>query len=437
MIMKKWFVVMLASTLLLTGCAGGKGTDAGTADSDDKGSVNAKKEITVWAWDPKFNIAALEVAKETYQKINPDVNVKVIEYAQPDTIQKLNTGLNSGTTKGLPNIILMEDYRAQGFLSSYPDAFYDLTNVLKVSDFADYKIGPTSYAGKQYGVPFDSGVTGMYYRTDYMEEAGYKSEDLQNITWDQFIEIGKKVKEKTGKFMISTDPNDLGILRVMMQSAGSWYLQEDGTTPNLKDNAALKESLRVYKEMMDAGIMTIHSDWSQMLAGFNSGNVASVVQGNWITPSVKAEASQAGKWAVASTPSISNIPGAVNTSNLGGSSWYVLNMDNADVAADFLAKTLGSDVDMYQKLYSDIGVIGTFIPGTQGAAYSEGDAYFNGQKIAEDFAKWTNEIPKVNYGIHTYAIEDIMKVELQNYLNGQPLDTILANAQKQAEAQLK
>lgn len=437
MILKKLMAIIMASVLLLAGCSSGSKDAANKPGASGDDSGKATKEITVWAWDPKFNIAALEIAKEAYAKINPDVKINIVEYAQPDTIQKLNTGLNSGTTKGLPNIILMEDYRAQGFLQSYSDAFYDLSGVIKASDFADYKIGPTSYDGKQYGVPFDSGVTGLYYRTDYLEQAGYTAKDMENITWEKYIEIGKKVKEKTGKFMMSTDPNDLGILRVMMQSAGSWYMKEDGKTPFLAGNEALKESLEVYKQMMDEGIMTIHSDWSQMLAGFNSGNVASIVQGNWITPSVKAEASQAGKWAVAATPRLTKNPNATNSSNLGGSSWYVLNTDGADVAADFLAKTFGADVDFYQKLLTDVGAIGTFTPASSGPAYKSGDDYFGGQNITADFAEWTNAIPKVNYGIHTYAIEDIMKVELQNYLKGKDVDQVLNDAQKQAEAQLK
>lgn len=43
-----------------------------------------------------------------------------------------------------------------------------------------------------YGVPFDSGATGFYYRTDYLEQAGYSTADLEDITWNEFIEIGKK-----------------------------------------------------------------------------------------------------------------------------------------------------------------------------------------------------------------------------------------------------
>lgn len=194
---KKLLSVMLASVVLLSACSSG-GTKNETGNSGSEGS-SKPQEITVWAWDPAFNIAAMNVAKEAYAKVNPDITVNVVENAQADIVQKLNTGLNSGSTKGLPNIVLIEDYRAQSFLQAYPDSFYELTDVVKAADFADYKIGPTSVDGKQYGVPFDSGVTGMYVRTDYLEQAGYSLDALQDIDWKQYIEIGKAVKEKTAK----------------------------------------------------------------------------------------------------------------------------------------------------------------------------------------------------------------------------------------------
>ena len=77
--------------------------------------------------------------------------------------------------------------------------FHELTGSFKADDFAQYKIAPTSLDGKNYGLPFDTGVTGLYVRTDYLEKAGYTVEDLQNIDWNKYIEIGKKVKEATGK----------------------------------------------------------------------------------------------------------------------------------------------------------------------------------------------------------------------------------------------
>ena len=429
--MKKMAALLLACVLVLTACS------SGSKENKDAGGNGEAKEITIWAWDPAFNIAALNIAKETYNAKHPDVKINIVEYAQPDIIQKLNTGLNSGTTKGLPNIVLIEDYRAQGFIQSYTDSFYDLSGKVKPEDFADYKIGPTSLDGKQYGVPFDSGVTGMYVRKDYLEQAGYKPEDLKDIDWKQYIEIGKKVKEKTGKQFITLDPNDLGILRMMVQSAGVWYLKEDGTTPDLAGNAALKESFELYKEMMDSNIVRIHADWSQFVSGMNNGDVVTVPTGNWITPSIKAEASQSGKWAVVPPPKLPNNAESVHASNLGGSSWYVMNVPGSETAADFLAETFGSDVDMYQKLLTEIGAIGTLKAAAGGEAYGRADEFFGGQKIVSDFSEWTKEIPKVIYGVHTYAVEDILIVEMQNYLNGKDLDKALADAQAQAEAQLK
>ncbi|MBP1963012.1 ABC transporter substrate-binding protein [Paenibacillus aceris] len=433
---KKLSAVLLSSLLLLSACSSNSGNTTNTAKPSDQ-ATSGTKEITVWAWDKNFNIAAMKLAQEAYAKDHPDVKINIVEYAQDDIIQKLNTGLNSGTTSGLPNVVLIEDYRAQSFLKAYPDSFQDLSSSIKASDFADYKIGSTSLNGKQYGLPFDSGVTGLYVRTDYLQQAGYKVDDMKNIDWDKFIEIGKAVKAKTGKDMLTQDPNDLGLIRMMIQSAGSWYLKSDGSTPDLKDNAALKDAFQTYKTLMSANIVKITSDWNAFLAGFNSGAVATVPTGNWITPSVKAQADQSGKWAVVPFPKLKNTASSVNASNLGGSSWYVLNSPGKDVAADFLGKTLGSNVDLYQKMLTDIGVIGTYKPAASGEAYTKADDYFGGQKISSDFATWTTQIPKVNYGMHTYEIEDILKVGAQSYLKGTDLDKVLSDAQSQAESQIK
>lgn len=345
--------------------------------------------------------------------------------------------MNSGTTKTLPNIVLIEDYRAQSFLQAYPDSFFALDEFINAADFADYKIGPTSFEGKQYGVPFDSGVAGLYVRTDYLQEAGYTVDDLQDVTWDEYIEIGKAIKEKTGKDMLTQDPNDLGLIRMMIQSAGAWYLQEDGKTPFIANNAALEDAFNTYKNIMDANIVKVISDWSQFVGAFNSGDVASIPTGNWITASVKAEAEQSGKWAIVPFPTLANTASSVHASNLGGSSWYVMNVDGKEAAADFLKETFGSNVDFYQTLVTEIGAIGTLKAAAQGEAYTAPDEFFNGQTTIADLASWTEQIPNVNYGMHTYAVEDILVVEMQNFMNGTELETVLNNAQTQAETQIR
>ncbi|MGT2802369.1 lactose/L-arabinose transport system substrate-binding protein [Streptococcus henryi] len=421
----------LFSSLLLTAC--GSSSNGGGSSTSDSGAT----ELTVWAWDANYNVRAFEEAEKVYDKEVPDtVDLKIVENAQDDIIQKLNTSLSSGVTDGLPNIVLIEDYRAKSFLEAYPDSFFPLTDVIKADDFTDYKVEATSVDGENYAVPFDTSSTGLYVRTDILEEAGYTVDDLKDITWEKYIEIGKAVSEKTGKKLISLDVNDLGLVRSMINSTGSWYTGEDGKTPTLADNEALKVAFKDVKAMYDAKLVDDNSDWSQWLSDFNNGVVWSVPTGNWITPSITAQEDQAGKWAVVSFPR-QELDGSVNASNLGGASIYVLNVDGKEAAAEFLKDTFGSSTDLYKTLVENIGAIGSYIPATEAGVYDTEAEYFGGQTIYKDFAEWSTQIPAVNYGENTYAIEDILIKAMQNYLKGDDLDKVLENAQKEAENQLK
>ncbi|WP_073200489.1 extracellular solute-binding protein [Gracilibacillus kekensis] len=428
-------MIALLTTVVLAACSGGDddSSEGGESDEGESTSGDEGAEITAWAWDPNFNIGALELALEHYD--NEDFNMEIIENAQDDIVQKLNTGLSSGTMQGMPNIVLIEDQRAQSFLQSYPDAFYPIGDYFNPDDFAEYKLAPTSLDGKQYGLPFDTGVTGLFYRTDYLEEAGYTHEDLVDITWTKYIEIAKDVKEKTGHAMLSLDPNDLGILRVMMQTTGTWYTDEEGTI-QIEGNEPLKMALENYKALMDSGVVKLNSDWSQYLEAFNSGDVATVPAGNWIAASIEAEESQSGLWKVAPTPRL-DMEGAANASNQGGSSWYVLNIDGKEAAAEFLGGTFGSNVDFYQDLVTEIGAIGTYKPASEGDAYQFENEFFNNQQVVYEFSQWMEEIPQVDYGMNTYGIEDILSAEIQQYLDGKSIEDVLADTQTQAENQFK
>lgn len=430
--MKKMLAVLTASLMLagsLTACASSESSGSDNTANTDSNS------ITIWAWDDNFNVKAANLAKEYYQKTNPDVEVNVVSMAQADIVQTLNTALSSGTYNGLPNIVLIEDYRIQNYLSAYPGEIKDLSNSVKAEDFMDYKLGVMTEDDKIYGVPFDSGVAALFYRTDYIEEAGYNAEDMQDLTWDEYIEIGKAVKEKTGKSMLTLDPSDLGQIRMMMQSAGAWYVQEDGKTVNIAENEVLKEAVKTYQSMMESGISTQISGWDPFVSAFQKGDVASVPTGCWIAPTITAATDQSGKWAVAPLPRLSNVDESLNTSNIGGASWYVLDkVGNSDLAEQFLAETFASNVDLMNDLASEINLVSTLKASSTAENYSKPSEFFGGQEIFNDFSQWTTEIPTVNYGLYTYTIEDIMTEAVQSILQGADIDETFANTQVQAEA---
>lgn len=426
---KKLLAVALSATMLfsLAGC--------GSDSSSEKAESTSEKKITIWAWDDSFNVKAANLAKEAYQKNNKDVEVEVVSMAQDDIVQKLNTSLSSGQTSGLPNIVLIEDYRIQYYLNSFPEALKDLSDYVKASDFSDFKTKVNQKDGKIYGVPFDSGVASLFYRTDYIEKAGYTIEDMKDITWDKFIEIGKAVKKATGKSMLTLDPSDLGQIRMMLQSAGSWYVKDDGSTVNLADNDVLKEAIKTYKAIVDSGISTQISGWDPFVSAFQKGDVASVPTGCWIASSITAAKDQSGKWAAAPLPRLENVDNATNYSNIGGAGWYVLDkVGNSDLAAEFLSKTFASDTALLNDLVSEINLVSTFNKASETENYAKKNEYFSNQEIFKDFAEWTTKVPAVNYGLYTYTIEDLLTESVQAIMNGADIDETLKNAQATAES---
>lgn len=430
---KKVMAAAMTALMTLSFVACGSSNTSG-GNSDTSSSSTDDKTITIWAWDDTFNIKAANIAKERYLKDNPDVTVNVVSMAQDDVVQKLNTSLSSGTYDGLPNIVLIEDYKIQNYLLSYPDDIKDLSGYVDKTKFMDYKLSVMTNGDKMYGVPFDSGVTALFYRKDYIEQAGYTEADMQDITWEKYIEIGKAVKEKTGKDMLTMDPSDLNQLRIMMQSAGSWYVDKNGKV-SINNNESLKNAVKIYKEMVDANIAKQVSGWDAFVGAFQSGDVASVVNGCWISSSIQAAEDQSGKWAIAATPRMGLDSKSINASNSGGSSWYVLDkVGNSDLAADFLAKTFASSDELMNDLVPAINLVSTLKSASNTANYNAPSAFFDGQEIFQDFAEWTEKIPGVNYGLHTYALENIMSEGMQAIVSGSDIDEALNNTQAQAEA---
>lgn len=428
---KKILSLLLVSALCMGTVGCGSSNDSGNKDKD---TASNNKKITIWAWDESFNIKAANEAKAIYLKDNPDVDVEVVTMAQDDIVAKLNTNLASGSYEGLPDIVLIEDYKVQNYLTAYQDEFADLSSIASADDFAAFKTGVNVIDGKLYGIPFDSGVAATFYRTDLIEQAGYTKEDMENLTWDKYIEIGKAVKEKTGVSICTLDPSDLGQIRMMLQSAGSWYTDEDGNV-DIANNQALKDAIQVYKNLVEADITKQSADWDQFVGAFNNGDVATVPTGCWISASIKNAEDQSGKWAVAAFPRMSANSDSVNASSCGGAGWYVLkNVGDYETAVDFLGKTFASDTDLMNQLASDIGLVSTLNAASTGSNYTAGDDFYGGQAVTGDLAKWNGDVPTVNYGLHTYAIEDIMTEAMQEILNGADIDSTLAKYQTQIEA---
>jgi len=436
--LKKALSTLLVTTVMASALAACGSNNTNTAnDASSNEAAEGKQKVVAWAWDPSFNGKALNIAAELYEQEHPGFELEVVDMAKTDLEQRLNTNLAAGVSEGLPDIILVNDPNIQKYVNSYPGTFAEFTNSnVDFSQFSQYKVDALTVDEKIYGIPFDIGVTGLFYRSDILAEAGYSAEDLENITWDEYIEIGKVVKEKTGKYMSTINPNDEAWTSILIQSGGSWYITPDNKG-NFVNNPVMTETLRLYKAISDSGIAKPVTGWSEFVGSFNAGDVATVVSGVWQIASIMDAADQKGQWAVAPTPRL-NIEGGVNASNEGGSSWFVLDGSaNKELAMDFLGSTIGGSSEFYERFLTEAGGVGSYIPAFSSEAYQQTSEFFGNQAIYADFTEWSTQVPGISLGMYTQEAKDALKNELPNILNGADLEKSLANIQKLFEQQVQ
>ena len=433
---KKVISLMLIGAMVasMAACGSNGGSDNGA--TEESGASEGGNTLTVWTWDPAFNIPAIEEAGRIYKEEmdHPDFELKVVETLSDDCEKKLISAAQSGDLSTLPDIVLMQDNSYQKFVSIYPEAFTDLTD--SGIDFSQFAAGKLSYStvdGKNYGVPFDNGAVIGAYRTDYLEQAGYTIDDLTDIDWNRFIEIGKDVKEKTGKYLLSGQADSPDMIMEMLQSAGASLFDEDGK-PAMTDNAALKECISIYQKMVEEGVYYEVNNWDDYISSITNEQVAGVINGNWITATIMGMKDTSGKWAITNMPKLIETPNATNYSNNGGSSWYITtNCKNPDLAIDFLKSTFAGSVELYENILPTTGAIGTYAPAADSDAYNQPQEFWNNQPIFKTIVEYSLNTPTNNTSPYYYDGRNAIGTQIQNIMQGADVDSAIADAQSEVE----
>ena len=402
------------------------GADASTAEEGDE-------TLTVWCWDPTFNVYAMKQAEAIYQKDHPNFKLDIQEKVYTDIEQSLITAAESGNYDTLPDIFLMQDYSFHKDATNYPDIFTDLTDSgIDFSQFSAGKLADSTVDGKNYGVPFDNGATIMAIRSDMVENAGLTVEDFKDTTWSEFMELAQKVVDANGVPML-TSSGGSEIVIEMLQSAGASPM--DNGEVKLVGNDALKEAITVYKELIDTGIMVDYTDWDQYIASMNDSKAAGVIQGCWIMSSIQAAEDQSGKWAIVNMPKLDDVDGATNYANCGGASWAVSsNCKNTDLAFDFIKTTFGGSVELYDDLLPNAGAIASYLPAAESDVYNESSEFYGGQAVYKDIVEFAGKVPGIDYGAYYSDIRSALTDAITNVVqNNADIDEEIQTAQDTVE----
>lgn len=455
---KKLLSIMLAGALAVTALAGcGDGSSDNTGDSEQTADADAEttdeeddsveligasddpNTLTVAAWDANFNIPALKAAEEAYKEENPDFKLNIQEVsASSDVENAVTLAGSSGDYSQLTDIVLFQDHYIQNYVKNYPDAWQSLDGAdIDWSDFGAEKLSYSTIDGTHYGAPVDNGTSVFAYRVDILEECGYTLDDVTGITWDEWLEIGRDVKEKSGKYLVSMDHNGDDLPYMMMQAEGEsqW---KDGK-PNIADNETYKKIIEVITTGAKDGVIYLCNDWSEYTDTSIIGDqVAGVFNGNWIIPTIEQNEAASGKWEITSIPTLSGKEGyAAN----GGSSLYITgNCKNVDLAKDFLAYTFGGGkgaMTTYDGALTNGGVITTCVSASESDVYQEGVAFFNDQPIYADIVEMGTHVPTIEQNDYHYDMRELVGNAITNIINGNDIDEELANAQSELEFRME
>lgn len=424
---RKWLSILLvgAMTLSLAAC--------GSSDSkDEKKSEEGGHKLSIMAWDPAFNIPAIQAAADDYKEnVDSEFELEILEQGGSEDVETaITTAGSAGDYSNLPDIVLFQDHYIHRYVADYPDAWTSLGDIdINWDDFAAEKIDYSTIDGEHYGVPVDNGTVVCAYRTDLLEQAGYTIDDLTGCTWDKFMEVGKAVKEKTGKALLcmNSDGNDLPYM--MMQAEGVSQFK-DGK-PYITENETLVTIVEKLVEMAKEGILLMPNSWSDYTDKAIQGDqVAGVMNGNWILPTIEKVEANSGKWEITTMPTLEGGEGYASN---GGSSLYITsNCGNVDLAKDFLAYTFGGSTTTYDNALRDGGVISTYAPAGETEVYNEGVEFFNNQPIYADIVEMGTHVQKVEQSDFHYAARDYVGSAIVKIING--TDTM--DALKEAEDQL-
>lgn len=460
--MKKKIVgIVLCTTMcaaMLAGCGSSSSSDTAstTAASDStaastettdaaststESSASGDDTLSLAAWDQNFNIPAMEAAEKDYQtNVDPNFTLNIIEESQSSDIETLITNAAAaGDYSTVPDIVLFQDHYFNKYHTDYPDAWVSLEDVTDVNwdNFSQEKLSYSTVDGVHYGFPVDNGTVVMAYRTDLLEQAGYTIDDMKGISWEEFDEIGKKVYEATGKYLLCMDGDGNDLPYMMLQAEGV-SMFKDGE-PYITENETLKQVIEVIEQMIDDNVLYLANDWSDYTDQTIQGDmVAGVMNGNWIIPTIEQVTDNSGKWEITSMPTLEG-GGKEGYASNGGSSLYITaNCQNVELAKKFLAYTFGGgSIDetgtsiTYDDALTNGGVITTNTLAGQSDVYNQGVEYFNDQAIYADIVSMGENVPVIEQSDYHYNCRTYIAAAIINIHNGADIDDELASAEEQ------
>ncbi len=404
--------VTTAALALSAACGSG---DSGSGDTAS-GESAEKVTITVQTFGGGKNFGYDEAIAK-WNRENPNIQIKHVNLTDqfeqvywPQMIQWLQAGNGAGDVVGI-------DEGGMGLAKAHPEWWVDLGEYgldSRKSDYAEWKWqNGIDSSGKLFALGTDVGGMSICYRRDLFEKAGLPTdrEEVSKLwpTWDDFLEVGKKFKEKVKDAAFVDGTNTIYNVVLVQEAAKNGNVTYFDTNNNLivDKNPAVKTAfdyaVKLSQEGLTAKLRNFSEEWN---TGFKKSQFATLGCPSWMLGVVSGNAGDElkGKWDVAAVPG--------GGGNWGGSWLAVPKQTKHPKEAAMVANYLtGKEAQVSVFNYAGNMPSNTQAqqdPAVQGAK----DEYFNDAPKGEIFAKSAAELQPVFLGVkHTQvknAVEQVI-----------------------------
>ncbi len=272
--------------------------------------------IVIWAYGSYTKL--VETAIAHYQEhIDSEVIFEVKNLTPSQIYDRLDSYKNINE---LPNIILVDDQELKKYLKKFNGVFATFENNLNTDFYTNCKLANiTSEDGLLYGCPCSSEPVALFYNKDLLQYIGAEENLPDDITWDEFIEIGKQLREAAPDVYLLPPANHL--VRILMQSTGQLYYDVDG---NISGNGS-REVMELIQYLYEEDLLypeSVPSSTTELIA---TGKIFSIIAESYWFPKIKQiveEQSLEQKWCLTHIPKSETFCCDVD---IGGLSWLVVN----------------------------------------------------------------------------------------------------------------
>lgn len=384
----------IASVAALVGCSA-TSADDGATDGDVSG------KITIWTWNAPGD--GLEAAVPAFQELYPDVEIDVQDVGNPAIWEKITTGMAAGG-QGLPDVLNIGIDYMGNYVEQFPGELVDLREFGAESLESEFPSGAwksgSGADGAVYGIPYEVNATGFFYRSDIFEKAGIDIDSIE--TWDQLIDAGVIIQEKTGvplynQDKAATEADSAGLWQLQTALQDSFYFDESGDI-TMNGDAGVK-SLELIKKANDLGIVgDVQGSWDNLLAQLRGEKPTAIMPaGGWMAGVMENEAPEmAGNWGVRLPPSVE--PGGITAAVNGGTYLSIPTASkNQKTAWEFVNFALGT-LEGQKLVYEGGGMFPGYKPMLESEGFAAPSEYFNGQSPNAIFiAELEQDTPVLNY----------------------------------------